>query len=513
MNYRASFRHLSGLNSGSIRLVLISCFLAAVCCPLFGQSARLARESQRAREFIASGQPEKAVPIYQQLVHALPGDPGLILNLGIALEMSGHARAAAKQFITVLKMNPHSQGARFFLGLAYLDLGRSKDAIRQLQNVVAGEPENPIARLKLGEAYFSLKNYTEAEKQFQALCELRPQDPKGWYELGNCYFSLWFSTIQKLRRLAPNSGYALALLADTYSNHRQYAPAVQLYRTALLKLPALPGLHAKIANIYRKTGHPDWAQVEEKKQRLTAPLSCKTEPLACDYREGRYDRLLAAASRTVSAKSYYWQSKAYLRKSTAAFAHLSELPPSVELYEITAKVDLAKGEFRNCVREWQEALKLSPNDPKIREKLAIAYKRIGDQEDARKVLAGLVARRPGDNNINYLFGDTLLVLNLPSQAIPYLRKAVSLNPGMLTAQSGLAKAYFETGQAKKAIPHFKAALSIDRDGSLHYDLARAYQQEGQTSLAEQMVKAYQKIRSRSAHPKKSPQLQPPAPLH
>lgn len=435
------------------------------------------------------------------------------MNLGIALEMSGRDRAATRQFMTVLKVYPQSLGARFFLGLAYLDLGQSKDAIGQLKTVVARDPKNAIARLKLGEAYFSLKNFEEAEKQFRAFCQSNPQNPKGWYELGRCYFSLWFSTVQKLRRLAPDSGYTLALLADTYSNHRQYATAVQLYRKALLKLPALPGLHAEIANIYKETGHPDWARVEEKKERLNAPLHCKTEQLACDYQEARYDRLIATASRNVSARSYYWESKAYLHKSTAAFAHLSELPPSVEFYEITAKFDLAKGDFRNCLKEWQEALKLSPNNPEIREKLAVAYKRVGDQEDARRLLAGLVAKQPENSNINYLFGDTLLNLRQPSQAIPYLEKAVRLNPGMLAAQGSLAKAYFETGQAKKAIPHFKAALSIDRDGSLHYDLARAYQMEGQTSLAEQMVKIYQKLRSEKAQPKQSTQLQPPTPLH
>ncbi|MEJ2008603.1 MAG: tetratricopeptide repeat protein [Acidobacteriota bacterium] len=461
---------------------------------------------------MASGHPDKAVPIYERLVHALPGNPGLIMNLGIALEMSGHDRAATNQFITVLKLNPQSLSARLFLGLAYLDLGQSQDAIGQLRKVVAGQPKNELVRWKLGDAYFSLGKYAAAEREFQALCKLNPRNPKGWYGLGRCYFSLWFSTVQKLRHIAPDSGYALALLAGTYSRHRQYATAVQLYRKAMAKLPALPGLHAAVAEIYKTTGHPEWAAVEEKKERLIAPTVCKTDQLACDYREGRYDELLASASHKVSAESYYWESKAYLRKSTAAYAHLSELPPSAEFHEITAKVDLAQGEFRKCVKEWQEALRLSPNDPEIEKNLAIAYKSFGDQENARKILARLVTRRPEDSDVNYLFGDTLLSLHQPSQAIPFLKKAVRLNPSLLPAQGSLAKAYFETGQAKQAIPHFKAALSIDRDGSLHYELARAYQQEGQIALAEQMVKRFQKIRQAQAQPQKSPPLEPPTPL-
>jgi len=461
---------------------------------------------------MASGHPEEAVPIYERLVHALPGNPSLMMNLGIALEMSGHDRFAIDQFTGVLKLDPKNPGARLFLGLAYLDLGQSKNAVEQLRKVVAAQPENELARWKLGDGLFSLGNYAEAEQQFQALCRLNPRNPKGWYGLGRCYFSLWFSTVQKLRRFAPESGYTLALLADTYSSHRQYATAVQLYRKAMLKVPTLPGLHAAVAKIYEMTGHPDWAAVEEKKEHPITTIDCKTNQLACDYQKGRYDELLATASHRVSAESYYWESKAYLRKSSEAYAHLSELPPSAELREITAEVDLAQGEFRNCVKELQEALKLSPNNPEIEKNLAIAYKNFGDQEDARQILAELVARRPEDSNVNYLFGDTLLSLHQPSQAIPFLKKAVSSDPALLPAQGSLAKAYFETGQLKQAIPHFRAALSIDRDGSLHYELARAYQQEGQTTLAEQMIKRFQKIRRSLAPPQKSPRLEPPTPL-
>jgi predicted Zn-dependent protease len=460
-----------------------------------------------------SGQPEKAVPIYQQLARALPDNPGLIMNLGIALEMSGHDRVASSQFVTVLKLDPENLGARLFLALAYLNLGQPKDAIGQLQKVVAGQPTNEVAWWKLGEAYFELGNYAEAEKQFLALCRLNPQNPRGWYGLGRCYFSLWFLTVRKLRRAVPDSGYALALAANVYSQHHQYATAIQLYRKALLKVPNLPGLHTEVANIYKTTGHPEWATIEEKREDLIAAPSCKSDPLSCDYEEGRNDEVIAAASHRPSPEAYYWESKAYLRKSSAAFAHLSALPPSAELHEMMAKVDLAQGEFRKCLKEWQEALRLSPNDPGIQENLAIAYRQVGDQEDARKVLAGLVARRPENSDVNYLYGDTLLSLRQPSQAIPFLEKAVNLEHGLLVAQSSLAMAYFETGRYKEAIPHLKAALSIDRDGSLHYDLARAYQQVGQEAMAEQMLKQYRKIRTTLAQPQKPPQLDPPIPLH
>ena len=40
----------------------------------------------------------------------------------------------------------------------------------------------------------------------------------------------------------------------------------------------------------------------------------------------------------------------------------------------------------------------------------------------------------------------------------------------------------------------KAALTLDRDGSLHFQLARAYQETGQREEAKRVLAVYQQIR-------------------
>jgi predicted Zn-dependent protease len=503
-----SLRHMSRLRSSS--LLLAGCFVAAFAASLFGQSADLAKDSERAKEFVGSGQPEKAIPIYQQLVKAVPNNPGLMTNLGIAQEMAGRHRDAIEQLNAVLRMDPEYLNARLFLGLAYFDVGNLQEAIGQLEKVIDRQPGNQLARWKLGEAYLSTGNKVRAAEAYRALCNSDPRNPKGWYGLGRSYLSLSLDTVGKLRRLAPDSGYTLALAAETESRHRQYAAAVQYYRQAIEKLPTLPGLHAAVGEIYRTTGHPDWAALEEKRDRLPAS-PCNTQTLACDFEEARYDHLVETAGREPTAESYYWEAKAYERLGLAAFERLRELPPGVEFYEMLAEADLSQGEFRRCVKDWQEALKLAPNNSKIQRNLAIAYRQTGEQEDARRLLEALVKSQPEEADLDYLLGDTLLSLHQPSQAIPILEKSLRLDPGLLVAESSLAKAYFETGRPKEAIPHFKAALPADQDGALYYDLARAYQQEGQPGLAEEMIKRYQEIRGTLARPKQLPELQAPPP--
>src|SRR5271155_5313055 len=62
--------------------------------------------SRTAKQLMADGHFEEAIPICEQLVKAMPGNPGLILNLGLAEEMAGHSTKAIPHFEEVLKADP-----------------------------------------------------------------------------------------------------------------------------------------------------------------------------------------------------------------------------------------------------------------------------------------------------------------------------------------------------------------------------------------------------------------------
>jgi len=90
-------------------------------------------------------------------------------------------------------------------------------------------------------------------------------------------------------------------------------------------------------------------------------------------------------------------------------------------------------------------------------------------------------------------GETLVDLQRVEEAIPLLNRALAGDPKLLAAHKALARAYLAAGRAAQAIPHLQAALATDEDGSLHYQLASAYQASGQPSLSKQALLKYQKI--------------------
>jgi predicted Zn-dependent protease len=50
------------------------------------------------------------------------------------------------------------------------------------------------------------------------------------------------------------------------------------------------------------------------------------------------------------------------------------------------------------------------------------------------------------------------------------------------------------GDPARALPHLEAARETDEDGSLHYQLSRAYQAQGHAARAEEALRRSQELR-------------------
>ena len=85
---------------------------------------------------MAAGRYAEAVPIYRGLVAAMPGNPGLLLNLGMALHMSGEDAEAIGPLEAALRIQPGLLPANLFLGASNLRLGRPAAATAPLQKVL-----------------------------------------------------------------------------------------------------------------------------------------------------------------------------------------------------------------------------------------------------------------------------------------------------------------------------------------------------------------------------------------
>jgi predicted Zn-dependent protease len=471
--------------------MLLRFLLGLVCAAALAPAQEdPAIKAQRAKALMGAGKFLEAAVLYEQLVREIPENPGLLMNLGMALHMAGDDRKAIPHLVAAVKLQPQMIPAQLFLGASYLRTGEPASAIPHLENVVTAQPGYDEARRMLADALFAARRLEQAATHYRKLAESASRDPQIWHALGRIYERLSQSAFETLAKAAPDSAQHLAILAEARFHQQQYSASFYLFRQALERNPKMPGIRQAVAEIYRKTGHADWAAKEEA---LASPVHCPGPAMECDYLAGQFLKLAQTAKLKKTPEAYYWLTRAYNELARQAFSQLRALPDSPQLHEHLAEVNRGQRRHREAVDEWRKALALAPGNSRFEAELAQSLFEARDYEAAREITSRLLQADPESPEMNHLHGEILLGLQNFGQAIPHLKKVVKSAPKLLTAQGSLGRALALSGDAAQAIPYLKAALAIDDDGSLHYQLARAYQGIGQADLAKQALAKYQEL--------------------
>jgi tetratricopeptide (TPR) repeat protein len=434
--------------------------------PLLLLSQDLSTQSEQAAELLKSGRAAEAAVIYERLVRAMPSNAGLHLNLGLARFQAGDYQRATAVLDRAVRLDPKLNPAWLVLGLCYRKLGQPAHAIGPLERATRMDPGNPIARLELADAYLSTGQPAKAIEHFTELARMEPGRPKAWQGLVLAHAAASRRAFEELEKLAPESEYWYALLGRSRLEQGQFRSAYYFFRQALARQRDFPEMHLAIAEVYRRTGHSDWADIEAAHASSTSPLP-------------------AAA-----AAAIYRRALEHSRQSAEALARLEGLPPSAEQYELRAEAHSLRGEHRAAATAWEEALKLTPGDRRFLLGLARSLWRNLQCAEATAILDRLASEQAEAAHIR---GDCLLQDQQPEKAVPLLEKAVRFDPSLLPARASLARALQRLGRDPDAVPHFEAALAIDEDGSLHLQLSRAYERTGKKELAAKRRARFQAI--------------------
>jgi predicted Zn-dependent protease len=478
--------------SGGISLV------AALFCTAAGVPAQeevLAAKSRAGNQALAAGRYTEAIRIYRELVAALPENPGLRFNLGMALDRAGQPAAAIPQLEHSTRAQPDFAPAWFLLGLAYQQLGKPHQAIAPLRKAVSLEGGESRAQLELADAELAAGQPRDSAEGFRALAVAHPEMAKAWQGLGLSYLSLGERAFARLAETEPDSGYWHALAGRARAAEGRYAESLALYQNAIRALPYLPGLHAARAAIYGQTDHPDWAVVEQKRESGLPKPDCSSHKAACAYLAGEWLSALAEAEKSAVPENLYWVSLACATLAEESFLHIASLPPSAEIHELLAESNQRMGRRVDAVGEWRKALEMAPDDRRIKGRLAESLIRNRQYEEAEQLLKPLVSGQPENGEWQYLLGDTLFEQRRADAALPHLIAAARLLPGHLPASEVLGRAYLALGQPEKAVASLEKARSLD-DGAISFALSSAYRRLGREPEARAALARYQQLTAR-----------------
>jgi predicted Zn-dependent protease len=431
-----------------------------------------AAESEKARQLVAGGHPDEALPIYNRLLRSYPSNAELLLNLSIAEFSAARYSGSAEHAVTALKLKPELAPANLFAGASYLKLGEYSIAVDWLRKAVAASPGDRSANLMLAEALLGSKHSEEALAEFQRLLTAFPDNPRVWCGLGEAYDALAELASRQLQGSFPDSSYWLVLAGNSYLKQRRFGSAFTAYQDALSRGPVIPGIHAGLAQVYRETGHPQWAAQEAISE----------------------TKIKSAENSSEGPASIYAAYLAHRANAAQAYDRLDRLPPSLESRLHRAKTLDEGGLHREAAIEWREALHFAPRDKSIQIGLAQALYDSRDYEQVLSTLADTLKEDPNSGPANFLYGASLLNLGQSESAIPYLQKASHHHDQFRATNAALGQAWLNLAKSEQAIPFLKLAITDDPEGTVHFQLFRAYQLIGNRELASKAYSDYEQHR-------------------
>jgi len=224
---------------------------------------------------------------------------------------------------------------------------------------------------------------------------------------------------------------------------------------------------------------------------------------SCSFLTGQFATALDAAAKLASdaateAEGLYWETKSAQKLATESLARASAADPgSPKLHVLLGDIYRQQKAFPDAEQEYRKALALRPGDSGALFGLSLALLADGQNDEALGVAQTALERNPNDPELNAVMGEILCVRNDFLGAEPYLKKSLTTKPEYISrVHALLGNVYAKTNRIEQAIAELKLGLASDKDGSVHYQIARLYLKVGNSDSAKQAFEVSRQLHQR-----------------
>jgi tetratricopeptide (TPR) repeat protein len=166
-------------------------------------------------------------------------------------------------------------------------------------------------------------------------------------------------------------------------------------------------------------------------------------------------------------------------------------PNSAEMHMMMANQFKSRGDTRNAIAQYREALRLNPRVPGAHFELAEQLNSSSDatlHAEAEGEFKAAITANPYDEKALRELGEIAAAKGNLQMAREDFRKALSLQPGDSDAETDLAKTLTSPDETKEAISHLENAIRNDPTNIVaHYWLSSFYRQMGRTADAKRQM--------------------------
>jgi cellulose synthase operon protein C len=428
---------------------------------------------------LASGKQGEAERQVQEVLKENPRSSDGLVLLGRMALAKRSGKDAVQAFRTVLHDQPELATVHFLLGQAYLLTGENNLAKESFERAVSLYPGQVDARRSLAALDSQSGRHQQARARLDDLLKQRPDDvaainmlmmldlvTKNWVEAEH--------TLNRLRALLKDNAVVFMAEGRLREAQQQFDKASAAYERAMALTPNDPDSLLSLVKLDIVQGHVDRA-----KTRLDAVLATRPDHL---FGHGLLGEVLALSGHAQEADIQFreasrinpkwiapwlawgglWLSQKQSDQAVQVIqAGLKANPDSEELHMLLASAYSGQGQIDHAIAAYDGALRLNSRNVLAANNLAVLlvdYK--GDPQNLQKAFA--LSRDFEKEAPHPLFLDTLgwvrFKMGQHEDALRLMKDAVAKSPETPTLNYHLGMAFYQSGKKAEARAYLSKAL-------------------------------------------------------
>ncbi len=418
--------------------------------------------------------------VLKKLIRIDPDDPDVLGNLVALLVGRGDPDRAIEVIDWVGRRRQIGIDEYLELAQMFAERGAADQAKTLLYRAVRQQPKDERPYMGLADMFIEQGDTAKAQLFLEEAIRQHPDFVQVRRRLHDVYIMQgeWNSAIELLEEEVRRDSGQVQLwlqLGRLYIQQGDTARGERLFRELTARFPKEPAVYVSLAAVHlarRDTA----AAIEDLRAGLREGWSEELVERTKDLlvRQGRLEEALSLFEEWVARDTTNVAARlelADLHLSAGDTTRAEEiLQRAVKAFPKDWRPYFALGRLYYIRSEWAPALKFLRTSRELEDGFAgtwilsgLIYLRLDSLEDAEQVFGEAVRRFPNDAQLNFLLGNTLNRAKRTEEALPYLEKAVELEPDDLDFLLGLAAAYDELRDFERSDSLYRRALKLQPD--------------------------------------------------
>ena len=310
----------------------------------------------------------------------------------------------------------------------------------------------------------------------------------------------------------------LPQFAEAYLNlglvreeQRRHGDAITNFQKALQLKPHLRGANLFLGIANFRSNHFDAAIAALRKETSAYPKDANSWMWLgiAELEKGNGDAAVEALDKAAklapdNVDILYHRGRAHLFVSNESYARMFKADPqSWRVRQLLAESAAAAERHIDAIAEYQAAIKLAPNEPRLHEELGTEYRLGGKLQEAEQAYLQELEIDPQNVTARYKLGVLAIERGDATRGKSLIEAALRIKPDLQNSEYNLGRAEVQLGNDPAAAAHFEraaAAAGSDPDIIVQswYQLGMAYRRLHRMDDAQKAMASFQKLKDEEA---------------